>query len=79
VNNIAKLGYFNREYTNIVSPTMQLTQLEWLSLFLIQVILHEPVCVVEFSRCKALGRVSLRSLGRTIAVGLVTRIIEEQG
>jgi translation elongation factor EF-1alpha len=28
VNNIAKLGYFNREYTNIVSPTMQLTQLE---------------------------------------------------
>ncbi|XP_045825668.1 HBS1-like protein isoform X2 [Trifolium pratense] len=45
----------------------------------IEVILHEPVCVVEFSRCKALGRVSLRSLGRTIAVGLVTRIIEEQG
>ncbi|KAI5384821.1 uncharacterized protein LOC127101066 isoform X1 [Lathyrus oleraceus] len=45
----------------------------------IEVILNEPVCVVEFSRCKALGRVSLRSLGRTIAVGLVTRIIEEQG
>ncbi|XP_004504249.1 uncharacterized protein [Cicer arietinum] len=44
----------------------------------IEVILHEPVCVVEFSRCKALGRVSLRTLGRTIAVGLVTRIIEEQ-
>ncbi|GAU18777.1 hypothetical protein TSUD_80660, partial [Trifolium subterraneum] len=44
----------------------------------IEVILHEPVCVVEFSRCKALGRVSLRSLGRTVAVGLVTRIIEEQ-
>ncbi|CAI8618747.1 unnamed protein product [Vicia faba] len=44
----------------------------------IEVILNEPVCVVEFSRCKALGRVSLRSLGRTIAVGLVTRIIEEQ-
>jgi len=44
----------------------------------IQVILHEPVCVVEFSRCKALGRVSLRSLGRTIAVGLVSRIIKEQ-
>lgn len=44
----------------------------------IEVILHEPVCVVEFSRCKALGRVSLRSLGRTIAVGLVSRIIEEQ-
>ncbi|KAK7359161.1 hypothetical protein VNO77_01109 [Canavalia gladiata] len=43
----------------------------------IEVILHKPVCVVEFSSCKALGRVSLRSLGRTIAVGLVTRIIEE--
>ncbi|XP_027348651.1 HBS1-like protein isoform X2 [Abrus precatorius] len=45
----------------------------------IEVILLEPVCVVEFSSCKALGRVSLRSLGRTIAVGLVTRVIEEQG
>ncbi|RDX95441.1 HBS1-like protein, partial [Mucuna pruriens] len=45
----------------------------------IEVILHESVCVVEFSRCKALGRVSLRSLGRTIAVGVVTRIVEEQG
>ncbi|XP_057416478.1 uncharacterized protein LOC130711054 isoform X3 [Lotus japonicus] len=44
----------------------------------IEVTLQEPVCVVEFSTCKALGRVSLRSLGRTIAVGLVTRIIEEQ-
>nr|KYP38085.1 HBS1-like protein [Cajanus cajan] len=45
----------------------------------IEVILNESVCVVEFSTCKALGRVSLRSLGRTIAVGVVTRIIEEQG
>ncbi|KAK7318874.1 hypothetical protein RJT34_03581 [Clitoria ternatea] len=45
----------------------------------IEVTLHESVCVVEFSSCKALGRVSLRSLGRTIAVGLVSRIIEEQG
>ncbi|CAJ1938441.1 unnamed protein product, partial [Sphenostylis stenocarpa] len=43
----------------------------------IQVILHESVCVVEFSSCRALGRVSLRSLGRTIAVGVVTRIIED--
>ncbi|KAH1250871.1 hypothetical protein AAZX31_05G152600 [Glycine max] len=45
----------------------------------IEVILNETVCVVEFSSCKALGRVSLRSMGRTIAVGVVTRIIEEQG
>ncbi|KAF7815253.1 HBS1-like protein isoform X1 [Senna tora] len=44
----------------------------------IEVSLQEPVCVVEFSSCKALARVSLRTLGRTIAVGLVTRIIEEQ-
>ncbi|OIW19264.1 hypothetical protein TanjilG_20389 [Lupinus angustifolius] len=44
----------------------------------IEVILEEPICVLEFSSCKALGRVSLRLLGRTIAVGLVTRIIEEQ-
>ncbi|KAF7815250.1 TMV resistance protein N-like [Senna tora] len=44
----------------------------------IEVSLQEPVCVVEFSSCKALARVSLRTSGRTIAVGLVTRIIEEQ-
>lgn len=44
----------------------------------VEVILQEPVCVVESSICKALGRVSLRALGRTIAVGLVTRIIGEQ-
>jgi len=62
---------------NIFSSTVQLTQLASI-VSNIQVILHEPVCVVEFSRCKALGRVSLRSLGRTIAVGLVSRIIEEQ-
>ncbi|RYR16754.1 hypothetical protein Ahy_B03g061659 isoform A [Arachis hypogaea] len=43
----------------------------------IEVTLQEPVCVVDVSICKALGRVSLRSSGRTIAVGLVTRIIEE--
>lgn len=42
----------------------------------IEVSLHESVCVVEFSTCKALGRVSLRSMGRTIAVGVVTGIIE---
>ncbi|GKV37830.1 hypothetical protein SLEP1_g45805 [Rubroshorea leprosula] len=44
----------------------------------IEVVLHAPVCVEEFSRCKALGRVSLRSLGRTIALGVVSRIIDEQ-
>ncbi|XP_052727923.1 uncharacterized protein LOC108345637 isoform X2 [Vigna angularis] len=44
-----------------------------------EVALNESVCVVEFSSCKALGRVSLRSMGRTIAVGVVTRIIEDEG
>lgn len=42
----------------------------------IEVLLQGPVCVDEFSSCKALGRVFLRALGRTIAVGIVTRIIE---
>ncbi|KAG2691681.1 hypothetical protein I3760_08G019300 [Carya illinoinensis] len=44
----------------------------------VEVALRGPVCVEEFSSCKALGRVFLRALGRTIAVGIVTRIIEEQ-
>ncbi|TQD83791.1 hypothetical protein C1H46_030672 [Malus baccata] len=44
----------------------------------IQVILHAPVCVEEFSNSRALGRAFLRALGSTIAVGVVTRIIEEQ-
>ncbi|KDP33440.1 hypothetical protein JCGZ_07011 [Jatropha curcas] len=44
----------------------------------VEVMLQGPVCVQEFSSCKALGRVSLRVLGRTIALGVVTRIIEEQ-
>ncbi|GMJ15809.1 Super Killer 7, Hsp70 subfamily B Suppressor 1 [Hibiscus trionum] len=43
----------------------------------VEVILHEAVCVEEFSKCKALGRVFLRTLGRTVAVGIVTRIVEE--
>ncbi|KAI8547694.1 hypothetical protein RHMOL_Rhmol07G0216200 [Rhododendron molle] len=43
----------------------------------VEVALQEAVCVEEFSACKALGRVFLRALGRTIAVGVVTRIIEE--
>ncbi|KAK8976298.1 hypothetical protein V6N11_007785 [Hibiscus sabdariffa] len=44
----------------------------------VEVILHEEVCVEEFSKCKALGRVFLRTLGRTVAVGIVTRIVEER-
>ncbi|KAM7267964.1 hypothetical protein ACFE04_010130 [Oxalis oulophora] len=44
----------------------------------IEVRLEEPVCVVEFSKCKGLGRVSLRCLGKTVAAGIVTKIIDEQ-
>ncbi|KAJ0090088.1 hypothetical protein Patl1_12703 [Pistacia atlantica] len=44
----------------------------------VEVALQGPVCVEEFSNCRALGRVFLRALGRTIAVGIVTRIIEDQ-
>ncbi|KAL4603250.1 hypothetical protein ACB092_10G111500 [Castanea dentata] len=44
----------------------------------VEVALQGPVCVDEFSNCKALGRVFLRASGRTIAVGIVTRIIESQ-
>ncbi|KAL0913744.1 hypothetical protein M5K25_017227 [Dendrobium thyrsiflorum] len=41
----------------------------------IEVSLDRPVCVEEFSSCRTLGRVFLRSSGITIAVGIVTRII----
>ena len=42
-----------------------------------QVALQEAVCVEEFSTCRALGSVFLRALGRTVAVGVVTRVVEE--
>ncbi|XP_020401173.1 HBS1-like protein isoform X2 [Zea mays] len=41
----------------------------------IQVTLDGAVCVQEFSKSRALGRAYLRSAGRTIAVGVVNRII----
>ncbi|KAJ1272574.1 hypothetical protein BS78_06G213000 [Paspalum vaginatum] len=41
----------------------------------IQVTLDGAVCVQEFSKSRALGRAYLRSSGRTIAVGVVNRII----
>ncbi|XP_062019459.1 uncharacterized protein LOC133736039 [Rosa rugosa] len=44
----------------------------------IEVVLQGPVCVVEYSMCRALGNVSLRALGNTVALGKVTRIIEKQ-
>ncbi|CAK9168940.1 unnamed protein product [Ilex paraguariensis] len=44
----------------------------------VEVALHEAVCVEEYSTCRALGRVFLRSSGRTVALGVVTRIIKGQ-
>ncbi|KAL9258830.1 HBS1-like protein [Drosera capensis] len=42
----------------------------------IEVVLQGAVCVDEFSNCKALGRVFLRASGRTVAVGVVARVLE---
>ncbi|XP_058097737.1 uncharacterized protein LOC131242843 isoform X2 [Magnolia sinica] len=43
----------------------------------IEVALDRAVCVEEFSNCKALGRVFLRSSGKTVAVGIINRVIEQ--
>lgn len=52
--------------------------ISFLSVLKFQVVLNEPVCVQEFSSCRALGRVFLRASGRTIALGIVTQILEDQ-
>lgn len=44
---------------------------------LIQVSPGQGICIEEYSNYKALGRVTLRADGKTIAVGVVTRIIEQ--
>ncbi|XP_034928160.1 uncharacterized protein [Populus alba] len=44
----------------------------------IEVFLDGPVCMEEFTNCRALGRVFLRTSGKTIALGIITRIIEDQ-
>ncbi|KAF3499585.1 hypothetical protein F2Q69_00045070 [Brassica cretica] len=41
-----------------------------------KVSLQHPVCVETFSESRALGRVFLRSSGRTVAMGRVARIIQ---
>ncbi|XP_008466320.2 uncharacterized protein LOC103503765 isoform X3 [Cucumis melo] len=41
----------------------------------LEVVLQSPVCVEAFSTSRALGRVFLRAMGRTIAVGIVTQLI----
>ncbi|XP_042438385.1 HBS1-like protein isoform X2 [Zingiber officinale] len=45
---------------------------------IIEVRLDGAVCAEEFSKSKALGRAFLRSSGTTIAVGIVTRIVERK-
>lgn len=44
---------------------------------MVEVSLQYPVCVETFSESRALGRVFLRSSGRTVAMGKVTRIIQD--
>ncbi|KAF8085811.1 hypothetical protein N665_0646s0014 [Sinapis alba] len=44
---------------------------------MLEVSLQYPVCVETFSESRALGRVFLRSSGRTVAMGKVTRIIQD--
>ncbi|CAA7394069.1 unnamed protein product [Spirodela intermedia] len=43
----------------------------------IEVVLAGAVCVEEFSKCRALGRVFLRSSGSTVAVGIVTKVLRQ--
>ncbi|KAJ6406058.1 hypothetical protein OIU84_009728 [Salix udensis] len=45
---------------------------------IIEVALDGTVCAEEFTNSRALGRAFLRTLGKTVAVGIVTRIIEDQ-
>ncbi|KAL0385229.1 UNVERIFIED_CONTAM: HBS1-like protein [Sesamum radiatum] len=45
---------------------------------IVEVVLQGPVCVEEYSSCRALGRAFLRSSGRTIALGIVTQVIKRE-
>jgi hypothetical protein len=41
-----------------------------------QVVLERPMCIEEYSQCKALGRIVLRDRGMTLAAGIVIGVIE---
>ncbi|KAK8706654.1 hypothetical protein V6N13_057734 [Hibiscus sabdariffa] len=75
---IQKLGKLQRKHPAalLLSRVQLLRQVNWMILLFLLVVLHEAICVEEFSKCKALGRVFLRTLARTVAVGIVTRIVE---
>eukprot|EP01018_Ginkgo_biloba_P020861 Gb_36048 [translate_table: standard] len=45
---------------------------------LIEVLPEREICIEEYSNYRALGRVTLRAAGKTIAVGIVTRVIEQK-
>ncbi|KAL3688674.1 hypothetical protein R1sor_014983 [Riccia sorocarpa] len=45
---------------------------------IIEIVPERSMCIEEYSQFKALGRVALRDGGRTVAVGIVTRIISTQ-
>ncbi|KAK8602635.1 hypothetical protein V6N12_052439 [Hibiscus sabdariffa] len=64
---IQKLGKLQRKHPAalLLSRVQLLRQVNWMILLFLLVVLHEAICVEEFSKCKALGRVFLRTLART--------------
>ena len=42
----------------------------------LQIVPDEGVCIEKYSHFRALGRVALREGGKTVAVGIVTRILD---
>lgn len=45
---------------------------------MLQIVPDEPVCIERFTDFRAFGRIALREGGKTIAVGIVTRILEQK-
>ena len=44
---------------------------------LVEVSLNRPLCMEVYGDFRALGRIALRDAGRTLAVGVVTALLEE--
>ena len=45
---------------------------------LVEVTPARPVVVEEFADLRGLGRIALRDGGQTLAVGIITRVLEEK-
>lgn len=45
---------------------------------LIEVTPSRPMCLEEYAEFKPLGRLALREGGHTLAVGIITQILEER-